>query len=362
MFDPLMQERLRKVTDNELHNHYIGKNIQNELIQLLANSIKKKIIESAHSAKYFSIILDCTPDIGHIEQLTMIIRFVDVNTLLERDKVEINIKEHFLGFVPLKSTTGEFMTEIILKDLEDMSLDVQQLRGQGYDNGSNMKGKENGVQKRILNINSRAFFVPCNAHSLNLVINDAAKCCIEVVKFFDVVQCIYTFFSSSTRRWDVLVRYVKTLTVKPLSNTRWESHIDALKPLRYELGNIYDALMDIADDKTFNGSVGAAARSEAQGLAARISKFAFVVELVTWHKILFEINVTSKMLQEKNLNIHSAIQQLQYTKLFLEKLRSDIGFGSMLVDASELAKEIDFPVEFEPDPIRVRQKKRQFTY
>lgn len=52
------------------------------------------------------------------------------------------------------------------------------MRRQGYDNGSNMKRKQSGVQKRVGDINPRAFYVPCSAHSLNLVVNDAALCCL----------------------------------------------------------------------------------------------------------------------------------------------------------------------------------------
>ena len=43
------------------------------------------------------------------------------------------------------------------------------IRRQGYDNGSNMKGKHQGVPKRLLDINSRAFYTPCGCHNLNLV-------------------------------------------------------------------------------------------------------------------------------------------------------------------------------------------------
>jgi len=73
-----MDEHLRKIRDNETHVHYLGKDIQNELIQLLSNAIKQKNSSIARDAKYFSIILDCTPDAGHVEQMTMIIRFVNV--------------------------------------------------------------------------------------------------------------------------------------------------------------------------------------------------------------------------------------------------------------------------------------------
>ena len=41
---------------------------------------------------------------------------------------------------------------------------------------------DNGQQK-ILEINSLAYFVPYAAHSLNLVVNDAAKISFEAVNF-----------------------------------------------------------------------------------------------------------------------------------------------------------------------------------
>ena len=216
LFDSLMDEHLRKIRDNETYVHYLGKDIQNELIQLLSNAIKQKNLASAHDAKYFPIILDCTPDAGHVEQMTMIIRSVDVISNPESEiAAAASTKEHFLGFVPLKETTGAGMTVTILQQLEEMSLSIENLHSQGYDNGSSMKGKDNGVQRRILDVNPRALFVPCCAHTWNtLAVNDAAKCCLEATAFFDLVQRVYVFFdlvqrvyvfcSASTRRWEVL--------------------------------------------------------------------------------------------------------------------------------------------------------------
>ncbi|CAM2106517.1 unnamed protein product [Caretta caretta] len=184
-----------------------------------------------------------------------------------------------------------------------MSLSVENLRGQGYDNDSNMKGKGNGVQRRMMEINPRASFVPCSAYSLNLVVNDAARCCLEASSFLNLVQHVYVFFSGSTCHWEILTCHVNSLTVKLLSQTRWESRIDGLKPLHCELGNIYDALIEISDDTIFTGSSGNTAHSDAEALANGFSKFKFVTSLILWYNSLFEINLTSKQLQEKDLNI-----------------------------------------------------------
>ena len=83
-----------------------------------------------------------------------------------------------------------------------------------------MKGKKQGVQKRIIDINPRAFYTPCGGHNLNLVLCDVANSCPKAISFFfffGVVQHIYTLFSSSTKRWKILQDNVSSLTPKPLS-------------------------------------------------------------------------------------------------------------------------------------------------
>jgi len=50
------------------------------------------------------------------------------------------IKEEFLGFTELFSTTGLMIKDVILKQIDAFGLSMANLRGQGYDGGSNMSG------------------------------------------------------------------------------------------------------------------------------------------------------------------------------------------------------------------------------
>jgi len=73
-YDSCLEDHLRRIKNEEIHDHYLGKRIQNEVINLIGDAALKKIINNVQNSKYYSIILDCTPDAGHQEQMTMILR------------------------------------------------------------------------------------------------------------------------------------------------------------------------------------------------------------------------------------------------------------------------------------------------
>ncbi|KAM3704566.1 hypothetical protein ACJW31_03G015100 [Castanea mollissima] len=222
----VMQEHVQRIQHGAIHNHYLGHNIQNEVIQLLANEIKRK---------------------------------------------------------------------------------------------------KQGVQKRILDINSKAFYTPCGCHNLNLVLCDMANSCPKAISFFGVVQRIYTLFSSSTKRWKILQDNVTGLTLKPLSQTRWESRIESVKAIKFQILEIRDALLQLAktseDPKT---------KSEADCLATyEIESFEFLLAMTIY-----------KNLQLKDMHIDVAIDQLKGLMSFLKKYRED-GFTSAMNSSKEIATKME---------------------
>jgi hypothetical protein len=109
---------------------------------------------------------------------------------------------------------------------------IYDIRGQCYGNGSNMKGKHQGVQKRLIDINPRALYMPCACHSLNMTLCYMTKSCEKAITLFGIVQRIYVLFSGSMKRWNVLLKHVPSVTVKAFSNTRWESRIKSVTTIR----------------------------------------------------------------------------------------------------------------------------------
>nr|GEY34692.1 hypothetical protein [Tanacetum cinerariifolium] len=321
-FDPFIKEHVRRITSDEIHIHYLGHSIQNELIQLLARGIKSQIIQKIKQAKYFSVILDCTPDTSHQEQMSLILRYVNVGSTC------VLVEESFLGFLSVDDTTGQGLFDVTRDELKSLDLDIDDVHGQGFDNGSNMKGKHRGVKKKFLDINPRAFYTPCGCHSLNLTFCDIASSCGKAMDFFGVIQHIYTMFVNSSKRWLILKNNVKGLTQKPLSIIRWESHVKSVKAIKFQLLEIREALLQVVDTDD-NSKI----KSESKSLA------------------------TNEKLQFDDMLIDVAVKEVEKLIAFFEEFR-DTGFDKAINVVKEIAIEMDI------DPVfcqkRVIRRKRQF--
>ncbi|XP_050125607.1 uncharacterized protein LOC126602781 [Malus sylvestris] len=130
--------------------------------------------------------------------MTLILRYVDLSSR------SIYIREYFIEFLSVEDTSGQGLFNELQDVLKSHDLDIDNVWGQGYDNGSNMKGKHQGVQKRLLDINPRAFYMPCGSHCLNLIVCDMINMVSTKLQYEDMrldvaikaLEALVTFFEN----------------------------------------------------------------------------------------------------------------------------------------------------------------------
>lgn len=276
------------------------------------------------------------------EQVSHTIRTVAVHN--------VEVKEYFMGFLESEESTGEGLSSLILNRLQDLNISFEDCRGQSYDNGANMDGKKKGVQARLLEINPKAFFVPCATHSLNLVVADAGKSSPEAAAYYGYLQKLFTLFSASTQCWSILKSHVN-LTLKSWTETRWESRVKSLEAVRYQAAEVRDALLEKANDPVV--------KIEAHTLAEEVGSYRFAICTVVWYDILIQIHHVSKLMQSESMQLDVAVSLLMKTEASLKSYRKT-GFASAQATAGEICEKMN--VEAVLKHKILRKTKHLFSY
>jgi len=317
---------------------YFSSDIQDEFLDIIADKIRQDIIQNVKKAKYFALMFDCTPDISNNEQMTEIIRYVNGTEVVES----------FLDFFLVSDKTGEGLSQEIIKKVKNDGLDLELCRAQSYDNGSNMAGKYKGVQARILKENKYAYFLPCSAHSLNLVGVHAADACLSASNYFGVLHSLYNYFSRSTSRWEVLQKHVP-LTLKAESKTRWSARLESVEVIFKHIHKIFLAL----DELCTNGST-PETKTEAKILMGQMKDFQFSVLTSFWYSVLKPIDRANKFLQGKDVTVDRAMRNIQGLINLLSSKRENL-VSEAMADAKIMAQNNGLETDFKEK--RKRKKK-----
>ena len=140
--------------------------IQNELLDVMANTITRNIANNICEAKYFSLMADEVTDVSNRELVVVCMPWVDG---------ELEPHEDFRGLYKVDDIQSNMIVAILQDILKCLNLTLMNCRGQCYDGASNMAGSKSGVSTQLSKEEPRAAYTHCYGHALNLAVSDMMK-------------------------------------------------------------------------------------------------------------------------------------------------------------------------------------------
>ena len=333
-YDIVLKNHFEKGPRNAM---YTSMMIQNDLIAAIYENMIALIKEELSAANCFSVMMDESSDLSHKEQVSVVVRYVDKDYIIQERLVDI---EH------TDSTDSETLFQILLKSLSKVGLNIDKLIGQCYDGASNMRGVNAGVQVKVKAAQPKAIYSHCYAHCVNLVLVEAASTNQYTRNFFGVLQNLYNFLEASPHRHSKLESLMLELKSKPrikslkkLSDTRWACRSDAIQAVYENFTAIKKALEEI-EEQSSDGRVAA----DAGGLVFSIMKFEFCICLVVLKDILFKCRTVSDYLQREDIDIVSALQVVDTTVKTIKEMRNEAKFKLFYDETTEFADNVGIEI------------------
>jgi hypothetical protein len=167
--------------------------------------------------KELAIMADECTDTNRREMLSLCVRIVEDSL----------IKEVFIGWWPVRSTTADVITDAILEGIQSASLDPTNIVA--FDGASKMSGSKKGVRALLKVHAPKLVFVHCRSHLLQLVLVRVAGLVPDVKRTLSMLSKLYSPFQHSPKRLNVLLATKVTIgglsykLVQP-GETRWLSY------------------------------------------------------------------------------------------------------------------------------------------
>jgi hypothetical protein len=312
---------------NAGRSSYLSANICDEFINILGNKVFEIILAELKESKYYSISVDSTPDVSHIDQLTFCVRYVKDEKPIER----------FLQFIAITEHTSAYLSTIVMAFLRKYGINLLDCRGQSYDNANNMAGEYSGLQRKILNENNLAIFLPCAAHSLNLIGANSVSKSKYATNFFIFVESLYLFFVHSTYRWNKLKETLtedKEFVLKRATGTRWSAKKNAINALHSSFPKVIKSLMFLQSDDCHQTDEN---KSTARGILKKLCKFETIFILILWDGILHKFDKVNISFQKLGLDLSVTVKLFESLVLYLENLK--LQFDSIFENTKALFDE-----------------------
>ena len=313
---------------------YQSPEIVNELIQFMANDVLRKVLVNIREARWFGVMADECKDCSVIEQMAIIIRWVDD---------DYNIYEEPIGLTALPRTDAETLCNALKDALIRCMLPLTNVRGQGYDGASAMSGHRSGLATRIKQENEAALAVHCLAHCVNLNCQEIGKNHKLIRQALDLVYEIVGLIKYSPKRAEIFAKiqheYSIATGLRPLCPHRWTCRTSSIAGVLENYEVLEDTMEEIKE--TCKDDYG----TRAAGVAALLQKFETYFALKLAHLVFSASEQLSKTLQGKETNVQDACDAAKATAEFYKRQRNPAAFDSFYQEVlAESEDKTDPPV------------------
>ena len=204
---------------------YLSSRSQNEFIELLAKYVSSRVIAEVCKAEMFAVIADTTPNVSHVDQLSVVARYVDQ---------EGHAQEHLVDMQEIEDKTGEGHAQGILAALDENSISTANIVFQSYDYMSSMSGVFKGCQAKMKeHLGREVPYFP--SHCVNTAVEHSCGSSTAACHMFEILQEVFVFFTSSPKRYSVFHEKVSggdvenALDLTNLSARRWVARADYVR-------------------------------------------------------------------------------------------------------------------------------------
>ncbi|XP_006009466.1 uncharacterized protein LOC102349681 [Latimeria chalumnae] len=300
----------------------LSRTIQNELIDCIAEEIRLHIDQEIKECSFFACEVDKTTDISQMNQLSLVLRYVDKNG---------NPQERFMGFKDVSID----QTAVALKQVMDSVISKYdyktKLVSQSYDGAVVMPGELGGLQAIIKMEAPQAIFVHSFAHQLNLILQQGAQCIKETRCFFATLDGFATFFTYSSKRSELLDRIVGR-RIPSLCAMEWTSNSRVLHAILSEREVLCDVFQEIVDGPGWDGE----SRRQASVYLASLKDFHFLFLAFSYCNIFSITDILYDILQKMAVDVNYCIWQIQQMTEMIQDLRKEERFKEIFNDVATI--------------------------
>ena len=306
----------------------------------------REIAACIKGAGWYTVMADEVTDSANDEQFIVCIRYVD------KDSLEVN--EDFIGVYQVDNMPSKTLVAALKDALVRMALRRDDVRGQCYDEASNMMESKGGVATLIQKEAHKAAVTHCYGHSLQLTVCNTMKSVKHFSDVFDTVYEITKLLKYSSKRDAIVDKIKKEIApgmpgFRALCPTRWTVRGDSFESI---IDN-YDVLRQTWEESLEEGKLDTGVKARIIGISSQMETFDFYFGVKVSKLILQMADNLSRTLQHEHLSASEDQSVARCTIKTLESMRSEESWELFWTSLSLETTKIGIP---DAEPPRKRKR------